>query len=105
MKQLLLICAFLLIIIIHKAMVRRYFLRVQAKLSHGNLDMFKKVLGQNFQYKPRTNGLIRYKWSKFWITIRADFDEDGVLNYTDMDQRKFTILPEYTLNISTESIV
>ena len=102
MIEILAICTFILFVIMYKLISLRYFIHLQEKLKNGNLAEFKKTLGTNFQYKPRINGLIRYKWSKSWITIRADFDEEGILNYTDMDERKFTILPEYTLSLTSE---
>ena len=102
MKPILLIFTCILLFFILKAISYKYILRLQAKLGNGNLDLFKKVLGTNFHYKPRTNGLIRYKWTKLWITIRADFDEDGALSFTEIHHRKFTIFPEYTFSLSAE---
>lgn len=99
MKPILLTCAVILLIFIYKAIAHRYIARLQARLSNGNLDLFKKVLGPNFHYKPRMSGLIRYKWSKLWVTIRADFDEEGQLSYTEINHPKFKFFPEYTFSI------
>lgn len=55
------------------------FLILKARLKNGNFDSFTKILGTKYKYRLMFNGLKRYKWSKLWITVKANFDENGNL--------------------------
>jgi hypothetical protein len=55
-----------------------YFYFVK-KLSHKDLDLYIDYLGNNFQYKHLGNGDKRYKWKKWFVVIKGNFDEDGKL--------------------------
>ena len=49
------------------------------KLRNANLFRFKKALGNYYQIKTLTTGFTRYKWSKRWLMVKADFDKEGNL--------------------------
>ena len=47
------------------------------KLKNKNLDHFLKVLGNDYHFKKMGEGDKRYKWVKWYIVIKANFDSDG----------------------------
>jgi hypothetical protein len=49
------------------------------KLKNKNLDYFIKVLGNDYHFKKIGEGDKRYKWTKWYIVIKANFDSDGRL--------------------------
>lgn len=49
------------------------------KLRGGNFSQFKKVLGGTYLFKPMINGTTKYKWYYLWLTIKAEFDNEGQL--------------------------
>ena len=47
------------------------------KLKNKNLDHFLKVLGNDYHFKKMGEGDKRYKWVKWYIVIKANFDSGG----------------------------
>jgi hypothetical protein len=47
------------------------------KLKNQNLDYFVKLLGNDYYFKKMGEGDKRYKWSKWYIIIKANFDNEG----------------------------
>ena len=63
---------------IYRALPFLYFQKLKT-MKNGNLETFKNKLGDTYQYKTLYNGLIRCKWHKGWVVIKANFDEEGNL--------------------------
>lgn len=83
--------------IVYKLVTYLYFLQLKKDLQNASLEFFILRLGTNYKYKHLTNGTMRYKWAKRWITIRANFDERGQFVKKDMVSGNFLkILAEYT---------
>ena len=74
-----LVLSLLLVGVIYKGLSFLYFQRLKHKLKDGDIDTFKKLLGQNYQYRDLYNGLTRCKWFKGWLVIKANFNEEGKL--------------------------
>jgi hypothetical protein len=55
------------------------FLGLRKKLQSANLDMFKDLLGNRYQFKHISDGIRKYKWFKGFVTIRGSFNEAGEL--------------------------
>src|ERR1700712_5674758 len=51
----------------------------KSKIKEQNLDAYKAAFGTYYQYRKLENGLLRYKWTKGWLILRASFDTDGNL--------------------------
>jgi hypothetical protein len=85
----------LVFIALYKAFTFLLSLTLKAKLKRGDLNTFRKVLGENYQRRILINGLTRYKWSSLWMTIKADFDENGKLIYSK-------IMPIYLLSLKSQ---
>jgi hypothetical protein len=49
------------------------------RLKNKDLDHFVKVLGNDYYFKKMGEGDKRYKWTKWYIVIKANFDSDGRL--------------------------
>ena len=56
-----------------------FFKKLKRNLENADFGTFKKELGNNYKYKVFSSGLTRCRWSKGWISIKADFDEKGKL--------------------------
>jgi hypothetical protein len=80
---------------IYKAFTFLLSLILKAKLKRGDLNAFRKVLGEDYRHRILINGLTRYKWSSIWMTVKADFDENGNLIYSK-------ILPKYFLSLRSQ---
>lgn len=91
------ICSMVVALMVYKLVTYLYFLQLKKDLQNASLEFFILRLGTNYKYKHLTNGTMRYKWSKRWITIRANFDERGQFVKKDMASGNFLkILAEYT---------
>lgn len=64
-----------------------YYLRI--KLKNANLDTFIKILGGSFRYRVVYDGVIRYKWIKGLLIVRATFDTKGNLVNTERAEYNF----------------
>ena len=73
------IAAIFSLLLIYKVVSFLYVLKLKNLLKNGDFNRFVHVLGENHQYRPRFNGLVRYKWSKGLVVIKANFDEAGQL--------------------------
>jgi hypothetical protein len=58
-----------------------YVLWLKAKLKNANLATFIKVLGEDHKLRKDSKELTRYKWSKRFVIIKANFDRNGNLTY------------------------
>lgn len=83
------------LLLLYKIASLIYFLNLKAKLKHADLNTFTKVLGENHKHRLQFNGLIRYKWSKGWVIIKANFDENGNLIYNK-------IIPQIIFRLKSE---
>lgn len=88
------------VLLIYKLASLLYFFFLKAKLRNGNLNTFTRIIGENYQHRPQFNGLIRYKWSKGWVNVKANFDEDGRLIFTKIQTRIFRSLKSELLFIA-----
>lgn len=90
---------FFIVLLIYKIASLLYFLIIKAKLRKGDLTTFTQVIGENHKHRPQLNGLMRYKWSKGWVNVKANFDENGRLIYTKIQTRIFLSLKSELLFI------
>lgn len=91
------IWSMLVVMLFYKLLTYLYYLQLKKELNRASLEFFIFRLGTNYQYKHLTNGTIRYKWSKRWVTIRANFDERGQFVKTEKTTRNFfKILSEFS---------
>lgn len=88
MKVFAILALILFLLFLYRIFCYIYVVRLQKMLPNKKLNSFIQLLGPNFKYKMKSSGLTRYKWPKLWITIRADFDEDGNLVYSEDYNRK-----------------
>lgn len=58
-----------------------YYLRLRQKLKGGSISDFKEVLGSKYFLRPMYSGLIRYKWKKAFVVVKANFDDKGNLRH------------------------
>ncbi|MBU6157471.1 MAG: hypothetical protein KGP35_00435 [Bacteroidetes bacterium] len=63
-----------------------FFIR---KLVQKDLNYFIEFLGSNYVYKHLGNGEKRYKWKKWLIEIKGNFDEEGRLLVSRAEPLKF----------------
>lgn len=68
--------------IAYKIIAYIYYLRLRNRLNGGNIICFQEVLGNKFRYRPVHSGVVRYKWKKALIVVKADFDNLGNLRHT-----------------------
>jgi hypothetical protein len=47
------------------------------KLRNKTLDEFINVLGKDYFFKKLSDGDKRFKWTKWYIQIKANFDDEG----------------------------
>jgi hypothetical protein len=76
------VSAFALIIIIsfsYRFIGYLVYLYLIKKLAQKDLDFFIHYLGTDYKYKHLGNGDKRYKWEKWMVIIKGNFDEDGKL--------------------------
>jgi hypothetical protein len=64
-----------------------YFMR--DKLSEKNLDEFIQVLGDGYFFKKLGDGDKRYRWAKWYVLVKANFDSEGNAIYTRLEPFKF----------------
>jgi hypothetical protein len=50
---------------------------MKAKLNQKDLDVFIKTLGDKYFFKKLGHGDKRYRWVKWYIVVKANFDEEG----------------------------
>ncbi len=65
------------LIAVYKLVGFLYYQRIKVRLQTADLKTFLEILGTKYQYKPFANGVTRYRWNKFWIIIKSDFDYNG----------------------------
>jgi hypothetical protein len=68
--------AFVILYLIFQFLV---LLKLRQQLINADLKTFKKTLGNNYRFKTYDNGYTKYKWSKGWIVVKAEFDKEGNL--------------------------
>ncbi len=73
------ICGFIIIWGLYKVFTFIHFRRLKNILNGTDIDAFKKMLGNKYQYKTLSNGLLRCKWSNWLIIVKANFNEEGKL--------------------------
>ncbi len=79
MNAIIVIGIVLMFLFVYKLFTFLIFLILKARLRNGNFDSFTRILGSKYQYRLTFNGLRRYKWSKLWFAVKANFDEKGNL--------------------------
>jgi len=73
-----------------------YFLILKRKLTEDHLSFFIKELGDGYRYRRLPSGLLRYKWIKNWIIIKANFYENGDLVKGDVPRSNiFKLISEF----------
>ena len=55
------------------------YLYLVKKMAQKDLESFISYLGSDYQYKHLGNGDKRYKWKKWFVVVKGNFDEDGRL--------------------------
>jgi hypothetical protein len=53
------------------------FLYMKSKLEQKHLDDFVNLLGSKYFFKKLGHGDKRYRWVKWYIVVKANFDEEG----------------------------
>lgn len=54
-----------------------------------DLDFFKEVLGNSYEYKYSHRGYTRCRWVSFFYTVKASFNDDNMLRSAEIDDFKF----------------
>ncbi len=80
----------LIVVAFYKLATIVFYLILKRKLKNGDLYTFTEVLGDNYQYRFLPSGLIRYKWSLRWITVKANFDNSSKLVCSHISLHFFT---------------
>ena len=66
-----------LIWIIYRLMVYLLYLYMKSKLQQKQLEEFINILGDKYYFKKLGHGDKRYRWVKWYIVVKANFDEEG----------------------------
>ncbi len=53
------------------------YLYMKSKLEQKHLDDFIDILGSKYFFKKLGHGDKRYRWVKWYIVVKANFDEEG----------------------------
>ncbi len=67
----------LFIWIIYRLMGYLLYLYMKSKLKEKHLDDFINILGSTYFFKKLGHGDKRYRWVKWYIVVKANFDEEG----------------------------
>lgn len=62
---------------------------MRGKLNEKNLEEFIQILGDNYFFKKLGDGDKRYRWVKWYILVKANFDSEGNAIYTRVEPFKF----------------
>lgn len=65
------------------------FYYIRAKLYEKDLDGFVMILGDKYYFKKLGEGDKRYRWVKWYIVVKANFDNNGNRIYTRAQPFKF----------------
>lgn len=63
--------------IIYRLMGYLLYLYMKSKLEQKHLDDFINILGSKYFFKKLGHGDKRYRWVKWYIVVKANFDEEG----------------------------
>ena len=79
----------LLFWIVYRFIAYMVFYFVRAKLNEKNLEEFIQILGDKYYFKKLGDGDKRYRWVKWYVLVKANFDSEGNAIYTRVDPFKF----------------
>jgi hypothetical protein len=79
----------LLFWIVYRFIVYMIFYFVRAKLNEKNLEEFIQILGDSYFFKKLGDGDKRYRWVKWYVLVKANFDSEGNAIYTRAEPFKF----------------
>jgi hypothetical protein len=65
------------------------FFYIRTKLDEKDLEGFIKILGDKYYFKKLGEGDKRYRWVKWYIVIKANFDNNGNRIYTRAQPFRF----------------
>ena len=63
--------------IIYRLIGYLLYLYMKSKLEQKHLDEFINLLGSKYFFKKLGHGDKRYRWVKWYIVVKANFDEEG----------------------------
>lgn len=73
----------------YRFLIYLLFFYMRFKLDEKDLDGFIKILGDKYYFKKLGEGDKRYRWVKWYIVIKANFDNDGNRIYSRIQPFKF----------------
>ncbi len=79
----------LLFWIVYRFIAYMVFYFVRAKLNEKNLEEFIQILGDKYYFKKIGDGDKRYRWVKWYVLVKANFDSHGNPIYTRVEPFKF----------------